>query len=68
MIKTKVDYKQYLTQDFKANNIPLSNGSITFAIKNFLRRLLNPNPIEEFIRRLRRAEYYNNCPPPQHFS
>lgn len=64
MILSKADYILYLAQDFKANNIAFGDGSFRFRLKNFFRRLLNPNPIEEFFRRLRKAEYYYNCPPP----
>lgn len=67
MILSKADYILYLAEDFKANNIAFGDGSFRFRLKNVFRRLLNPDSIEEFLRRLRKAEYFHNCPPPQCF-
>jgi serine O-acetyltransferase len=52
MIKNKSEYKYYLLSDKKAINA--GNQSI-------LRKIIAPNYIWEFQKRLRKVEYYKNC-------
>jgi serine O-acetyltransferase len=54
MIQSKLDYYEYLNQDKIANGFESSTG---FQI---LIKLLSPNPIWMFLKRLRKVEYYKN--------
>lgn len=55
MIKSKLDYLNYLKQDAKACGIKNSSFS------NKLISFLSPNQIWKFQKTLRKLEYYNNC-------
>ena len=54
MIKSKKDYIKYIQQDH------LSNGFKSSGPIGILTNLLSPNPIQIFLKRLRKAEYYKN--------
>lgn len=55
MIKSKKDYIAYIAQDKLALRIS-SNG-----FSNKLLRIISPNPIWVFQKRMRKLEYYHNC-------
>ncbi|WP_100615834.1 serine O-acetyltransferase [Confluentibacter citreus] len=54
MIKSKTDYFEYLKQDEIANDFK-SSGFLQTIIS-----IISPNPINIFLKRLRKAEYYKN--------
>ncbi len=52
MIRSKKDLRYYLSQDEKTNN----------RRESLFKRIVNPDPINKFLRLLRYVEYYGNVP------
>lgn len=55
MIRSKADLKFYLDEDRKAYEKP------PMTLKNWLRQLIFTDYNWEFMRNLRKLEYYTNC-------
>lgn len=55
MIKSKSDYKYYITRDREARGISKSG------FFSYLKELLLPNETWKFQKKLRKVEYYTNC-------
>ena len=55
MIKSKADYRYYLSRDRIALNIN-SNSLVDKIIS-----MISPNPVYTFQKRMRKLEYYTNC-------